>query len=693
MEKQRKKRIGKYIAWGLAVVLVALLAAMPMLARSSGQGDEVQASILNATAENATLHTRLLGGGTLQSEDAVEVTVPEEVKLTGYLVGNGDIVEKGDVIATVDPVTVMTAISQVQQTLEHLQDEIEEAGQDEAPTAVKAQAAGIVKKIYAAEGDKAEDVILENGALAVLSLDGKMAVDVETATGLKSGDDVTVTLADGTEITGEVSSNMDGVLTVVFTDKGYETGEAVTVSLEGETLGSGTMYIHSLWNAIAYSGTVKDIKVQEGDKVSSGKTLILLEDTGHTAEFYQLTQLHREYEELMLELFTMYQSRTLTAPASGVVAGVDADGAYMLSAFGDYTLSLLANAPNGDDTYSYTNFIGQVQQVTEMGMVALIDPQPLEIYDYKDMSGVVMDTATMTQQVLYTADVPIYELQQDQWVQVEYAQVQQEDILLFAGDHDGNFVWLVRLKKAQPQEPAVPDETVPEETVPEVTVPEVTVPEVTVPEVTIPDYSGIMGGLGNFSGYTGSYGGLIPEDTFEEYTMETLTVATVTSQEEMTLQITVDELDIGKLLVGQEADITVDALGGEHFTALVTQVASTGESSGGNSKFTVELTLQKSGDMLPGMTASAFFKLDSAIDVLCVPVAALVEEGTRTLVYTGYDEETEELINPVEVTVGVSDGENAQILSGLSRGDVCYYAYYDTLVISNIPDMNDYDFF
>lgn len=688
MEKQRKKRIGKYIAWGLAVVLVALLAAMPMLARSSGEGDEVKASILSGTVENATLHTQLLGGGTLQSEDAVEVTVPAEVKLTGYLVGNGDIVEKGAVIATVDPVTVMTAISQVQETMEHLQEEIEAAGQDEAPTAVKAQAAGIVKKIYAAQGDKAEDVILKHGALAVLSLDGKMAVDVETTTGLKSGDEVIVTLGSGSEATGEVESNLEGILTVVFPDEGYEAGETVTVALEGQSLGSGTMYIHSLWNAIAYSGTVEDIKVQEGDRVSSGKTLIRLEDTGHTAEFYQLTQLHRDYEELMLELFTMYQTRTLTAPASGVVAGVDQDGAYMLSAFGDYTLSLLANAPNGDDSYSYTNFIGRVQQITEAGMVALIDPQPLQINDYKDMTGVIIDTATMTQEVLYTADVPIYELQEEQWVQVEYTHVQAEDILLFAGDHEGNFVWLVRLKEAQPQEPVVPEQTLPEETVPEATA-----PEGTVPEVSVPDYSGIMGGMGNFGGYTGSYGGVIQEDAFEEYTLETMTVATVTSQEEMTLQITVDELDIGKLHVGQEADITVDALGGERFTALVTQVDSTGESSGGNSKFTVELTLQKSGDMLPGMTASAFFKLDSAIDVLCVPVAALVEEGTRTLIYTGYDEELQELINPVEVTVGVSDGGNAQILSGLSRGAVYYYAYYDTLVISNIPDMNDYDFF
>lgn len=41
------------------------------------------------------------------------------------------------------------------------------------------------------------------------------------------------------------------------------------------------------------------------------------------------------------------------------------------------------------------------------------------------------------------------------------------------------------------------------------------------------------------------------------------------------------------------------------------------------------------------------------------------------------------LSGPVTVTIGVSDGENVQILSGLNPGETCYYAYFDTYVKTN----------
>ena len=51
------------------------------------------------------------------------------------------------------------------------------------------------------------------------------------------------------------------------------------------------------------------------------------------------------------------------------------------------------------------------------------------------------------------------------------------------------------------------------------------------------------------------------------------------------------------------------------------------------------------------------------------------------------------LTDPVVVTLGVSDDENVQILSGLEDGATYYYAYYDTLFISNIPSMGGGSFF
>ena len=104
-------------------------------------------------------------------------------------------------------------------------------------------------------------------------------------------------------------------------------------------------------------------------------------------------------------------------------------------------------------------------------------------------------------------------------------------------------------------------------------------------------------------------GGMGQVQTFETYSLDKLTVASVTSQEHMTVSITIDELDITKIYVGQAAVVSVDALGGEQFDAEITKVSNSGENEGGNSKFTVEVTLGKSGEMLPGRLDSQVSKV------------------------------------------------------------------------------------
>ena len=129
--------------------------------------------------------------------------------------------------------------------------------------------------------------------------------------------------------------------------------------------------------------------------------------------------------------------------------------------------------------------------------------------------------------------------------------------------------------------------------------------------------------------------------------------------------------------------VKINALGGEKCQAQITDISNTGENNGGQSKYAVILTMDRLSNMLSGMNATAVIPLTTEENVLTVPVAAFTESGTKTLVYTGYDEKNEVFTGAVEVTVGVTDGDNVQILSGLKEGDTCYYAYYDTPVISN----------
>ena len=292
-----------------------------ILAKQDNQEDGPRASILSGTVSTGSIDTELIGGGTLAAEDAVTVSVPAAVKLTEFLVSNGDAVTAGTPIAAVDRVTVMTAISRVQETLEYLSGEIEGASAVSTTEKVTALAGGTVKILYAEEGESVQTVMLEHGALAVLSLDGLMAVDLEAESTLAVGSAVTVTLSDGTETAGKLVKNLSGELTVTVEDDGYAVGEAVQIST-GDGTAIGELYIYSPWNATAYAGTVADIQVGVGDQLGAGKTLMVLEDVGHSAAYRQLIAQRQEYEALMLELFQMYQTQTVTAPCGGVVSGI-----------------------------------------------------------------------------------------------------------------------------------------------------------------------------------------------------------------------------------------------------------------------------------------------------------------------------------------------------------------------------------
>ena len=244
MDRTKKKMIKRVISLVCIAALVAFLAAMPLLTKQEKEEDGPKASILSGTVTAGNIDTRLIGGGTLTEADAVSISVPAAVKLTEFLVANGDTVSEGDAVASVDPVTVMTAITQVQETLEYLSEQIEETSSVTDEQTVSALAGGTVKILYAQAGDNVQDVMLQYGALAVLSLDGLMAVDLETDAALAAGSAVTVVLADGQEFAGKVASNLAGQMTVTLEDQDFEVDQVATVlDGEGNELGQGALYI------------------------------------------------------------------------------------------------------------------------------------------------------------------------------------------------------------------------------------------------------------------------------------------------------------------------------------------------------------------------------------------------------------------------------------------------------------------
>lgn len=193
--------------------------------------------------------------------------------------------------------------------------------------------------------------MLEHGSLAVLSLDSMMAVRLTRSYGVLTGDSVTLTLPDGTEISGRVESNLNNELVITVEDEGYSIGEKVTLAkADGTVIDSGELYVHNAWYATAFTGTISTVSANVDREVSSGSTLFTLTDTDFTAQYKYLSSRHREYEELMQELFQMHETGTINAPCDGVISGVDKESTHLLSAEDEQRQTELLNAETESGT-------------------------------------------------------------------------------------------------------------------------------------------------------------------------------------------------------------------------------------------------------------------------------------------------------------------------------------------------------
>lgn len=167
----------------------------------------------------------------------------------------------------------------------------------------------------------------------------------------------------------------------------------------------------------------------------------------------------------------------------------------------------------------------------------------------------------------------------------------------------------------------------------------------------------------------------------DSFDMDAVAVMEIIPQADMKITLTVDESDISALRVGTKLDITAYALGSEKFSGTVSRIDSTAQNDGGSSKFSVDVDIDTTDDMLPGMNVCASLAAERRGDCLYIPIAAVMEDAEGYYVYTSYSGEKLSGIKRVEL--GVSDGENVEVVSGLSENDTVWYAYYDILEISN----------
>lgn len=128
------------------------------------------------------------------------------------------------------------------------------------------------------------------------------------------------------------------------------------------------------------------------------------------------------------------------------------------------------------------------------------------------------------------------------------------------------------------------------------------------------------------------------------------------------MEIKVSEYSIGKVKVGQEAQISADILNGQTVRGEVTAISPTGEEKGGGSSERVIPTtiriLDDNTSLIAGITAKAQIVLEENEEALAVPLSTLFDQGGTTYVQAV----TNGLIHWVPVTTGVESDIEAEII-------------------------------
>lgn len=325
-KKQRRRKRLRRVIIIVAVIFVALVMVVSHLRKNvDARFAATQKDVQSYTVAPGTIHTLVSGSGVLEQVDEEDVTVPAGVEVDEVIAEAGDAVAKGDLLAKVDMASVVDTLSSTQDQIKTLDKKINSAKSDTASTSVTTSVGGRVKKIYAQVGDNVVSSVTENGALALLSVDGYMAVDI-TAEGCTRGDAVTVTLSDGTAVEGTVESATLGTVTVLVSDNGPALDEQVTVAdAAGKTLGTGKLYIHSPVAVTGYVGTVKSISCKENANVTAGSTLMTLRDTKTSANFDALLRQRQDLEDTLTGLLTIYRDGAVLASQDGLVTSVEYD--------------------------------------------------------------------------------------------------------------------------------------------------------------------------------------------------------------------------------------------------------------------------------------------------------------------------------------------------------------------------------
>lgn len=155
-------------------------------------------------------------------------------------------------------------------------------------------------------------------------------------------------------------------------------------------------------------------------------------------------------------------------------------------------------------------------------------------------------------------------------------------------------------------------------------------------------------------------------------------LAVIYDMSTMTFAMKINELDINKIQVGQEVEITADAVEGMTFQGVVDKVNINGTTVSGMTDYLITVNILDPGDLKPGMNVSADVIIEHVGEVLAVPVEAVNRGAEKPYVLVaGAGALNEEgrvtdlgKLERREVTLGRNDDSYIEITGGLVQDEV-----------------------
>ena len=365
--------------WLVPVVVVAAAGAVFLIGggNKAASGDVTYAE---TTPVRQDVSNSLSGTGTLNPANTYTVKSLVDGKILTGGFEEGDKVEEGDVLYTIDSSDASTNLEKASIALQQAQRSYDKTVDLQY---VRAEVDGTVSSLKVAKGDQ----VTSGQEVAVIRDSSKMllnllfpAADAASFSVGQSADVVldgtfetlkgTVTAVTGTD---ELSTGNLLVRTVtirVNNAGGLTTAQAATASINGvSSIASATFAYQAERTLTALaSGTVSAINVQEGDAVSKGDILIELTGDDLTESIQSASESLRSAEISMQNQQDNMSNYTITSPISGTIIEKNAKAGDALSAGSDlctiFDLSYLEMTLNVDELQVSSLSVGQSVQVT-----------------------------------------------------------------------------------------------------------------------------------------------------------------------------------------------------------------------------------------------------------------------------------------------------------------------------------------